>query len=134
MIKSSLFALVLLGACGSDPANTTIDAAKAIDAPAASVVAVTCPATPAAEVTTAEANFSYSPAATTIMQGQIVRFTMSASHNVVPGRVDAMSSTTKTDSGMNVGFNATKCLMFTQTGAYGYHCGPHMFNGTVTVQ
>ncbi|MDB4954512.1 MAG: hypothetical protein JWO36_2081 [Myxococcales bacterium] len=131
MIKNSLVALVLLGACGSSN-NTTADAPRAIDGPPPTIVEVTCPATPAATVTTSDAAFAYTPAMTTITQGQVVKFTMSGSHNVVPGH--AAADSTKTDSGMNVGFGAMKCLMFTQTGTYGFHCLPHQFNGTITVQ
>jgi plastocyanin len=37
------------------------------------------------------------------------------------------------DTGLNVGFGETKCLKFTKQGAFGFHCQPHSFTGTVTV-
>jgi plastocyanin len=33
-----------------------------------------------------------------------------------------------------VNFSETKCFMFTQAGMFGFHCGPHQFNGTIVVQ
>ncbi len=128
MIRFGMVAMVI-AACGSSSSKTP-DAAVKHDAPAASVQMVTCPATPAATVTTS--GFAYSPATTTIMQGQVVQFTMPSSHDVVPGHMP--SDSTISDSGVNVNFSETKCLMFTQTGMYGFHCMPHSFNGTVIVQ
>jgi plastocyanin len=68
---------------------------------------------------------------TMITQGQIVQFVMPSSHDVVPGHVPTDNSIA--DPGLMVNFSETKCLMFTQTGMYGFHCGPHMFNGTIIV-
>ena len=42
-------------------------------------------------------------------------------------------NTTMSDPGLNVGFGATKCLRFTAPGTFGFHCTPHGFAGTVTV-
>jgi plastocyanin len=67
------------------------------------------------------------PSAVSIAVGQIVKFTMPGSHDVEPNR--AMS-----DPGLSVGFGETKCLMFSRTGTFGFHCGPHQFIGTVVVQ
>ncbi len=127
MTRFALCALVL-AACGSD--SKTPDAAVTHDSHPATVQMVTCPATPAATVTTS--GFMYSPMTTTITQGQIVKFMPAIDHNVVPGHVP--SDSTIADPGLNVSFGATTCLMFTQTGMYGFHCGPHMFNGTIVVQ
>jgi plastocyanin len=91
---------------------------------------VTCPATPAATVMTSGS--AYAPMSTTITQGQIVQFVMPASHNVVPGH--HIADNTIADPGLTVNFAETKCFMFTQTGMYGFHCGPHQFDGTVVVQ
>lgn len=128
------FALVFLAvaACGGDDDSNVSapDAAPAIDAPAATVQSVTCPAAPDATVMTSGS--SYSPMMTTISQGQVVKFVMPADHNVVRGHTPADSAIS--DPGVSVGFSETKCLMFTQPGTYGFHCGPHMFNGTVIVQ
>lgn len=121
--------LLVLAACGGDD-NTSIDAPKSIDAPPSAIQAVTCPATPAATVMTS--GFMYSPMSSTITQGQIVQFVMPASHNVVPGHVPSDSALA--DSALTVNFSETKCFMFTSPGTYGFHCGPHSFNGTIVVQ
>jgi plastocyanin len=121
--------LLVLAACGGDD-NTSVDAPKAIDAAPSTVQAVACPATPAATVMTS--GFMYAPMSTTITQGQIVQFVMPASHNVVPGHVPSDSAIA--DSSLNVNFSETKCFMFTSPGMYGFHCGPHSFNGTIVVQ
>jgi plastocyanin len=130
MIRFAIAALAL-AACGSSDTKTA-DAPMSIDSPgmASTVQAVTCPATPAATVMTA--GFAYSPMTTTISQGQIVQFVMPSSHNVVPGHVPTDS--TIADSGLSVNFSETKCFMFTQAGMFGFHCGPHQFNGTIVVQ
>lgn len=128
MLRLAMVAVVLAACGGSD--SKSVDA-KAIDSPTAQMVQmVTCPATPAATVVTSGS--MYSPATTTISQGQIVQFTMPSSHNVVAGHVP--SDTTIADPGLAVNFSETKCFMFTQTGMYGFHCGPHQFNGTIVVQ
>ena len=127
MKRLVMVALVLAACGGSD--NTAIDA-KTIDSPPPSVQMVTCPATPAATVMTS--GFAYSPMSTTISQGQVVKFVMPSEHNVVPGHVPSDSAIA--DPGLTVNFSETKCFMFTQTGTYGFHCGPHSFDGTVVVQ
>ncbi|HSN30707.1 MAG TPA: plastocyanin/azurin family copper-binding protein [Kofleriaceae bacterium] len=120
---------VVLAACGGD--SKTQDAAVTHDSPTSSTVQmVTCPATPAATVTTS--GFMYSPVTTTITQGQIVQFMPASEHDVEPGHTP--TDATIADPGLSVGFGATKCLMFTQAGMYGFHCGPHHFNGTIVVQ
>ena len=122
--------LFALAACGGDDNNTSIDAPASIDAAPSTVQAVTCPATPAATVMTS--GFMYAPMMTNITQGQVVQFVMPSAHNVVPGHVPADS--TIADSSLNVNFSETKCFMFTSPGMYGFHCGPHSFNGTIVVQ
>lgn len=125
------FVFLALAACGGDDNNSMIDAPPVgSDAPASTVQAVTCPATPAATVMTS--GFAYAPMSTTITQGQIVQFVMPASHNVVPGHTP--SDSTIADTVLDVSFSETKCFMFTQIGMYGFHCGPHSFNGTIVVQ
>jgi plastocyanin len=128
LVRASLTLLFTLAAC-SDSSSSTPDAASpGADAAAATVKAVTCPATPAASVTATDGtDTTYSPKMVTISLGQIVKFTMPSTHNVVP-------NPTMSDPGLVVNFNATTCLMFTQTGTFGFHCGPHSFVGTVTVQ
>jgi plastocyanin len=126
-VRLSLFACLVLAACGDDGGGAPD--AKQADAAGATVVMVTCPATPAATVVTTDASFVYNPAATTINQGQVVKFTMSATHNVAPfNGAGAM-----TDPGLTVNFNQEKCLMFTKTGTFKFLCTPHGFTGTVTV-
>jgi plastocyanin len=119
---------LLVAACGSSDSKA-VDAKQA-DTPAATVQMVTCPATPAATVMTS--GFMYAPMSVTISQGQVVKFVMPAEHNAAPGHTP--SDGALADSGLNVDFGATKCLMFTQTGMYGFHCAAHSFNGTVVVQ
>lgn len=127
MTRLALLAFAVLGACGGDSTNTpTPDAPKAADAAPPTVLAVTCPATPAATITTSDATLAYSPASATITQGQVVKFAMSSLHDVEP---DAGG-----DPGLTVGFNEMKCLMFTHPGTFKFHCGPHNFMGTVIVQ
>lgn len=98
------------------------------DASPNKVVPVTCPAGTVPTVTTDDNTSSYSPMATTIAVGGIVKFVTSLEHNVVPNTI------TNTDPGLVVGFNQTRCLEFTVAGTYGFACGPHGFVGTVTVQ
>lgn len=114
----------LASACGGSDGN-----GKPIDAPPSvqTVMAVTCPATPAAAVMTDDASFSFKPASVTVNQGQVVQFTNSGTHDVEPAA--GMS-----DPGLTVGFGQTKCLMFTAPGTYKFKCGPHAFVGTVVVQ
>ncbi len=119
--------LLALVACG-DSKNKTVDAPKQIDAAPATVVAVACPGAPAATIITTDALFMYQPMSATINVGQVVKFMMSASHNVVPNTTDS------SDPGLMVNFNETKCLMFTAPGTFHFHCAPHSFEGSVVVQ
>lgn len=128
-MRSLACAFVLLAACGDDGGTTTPDAPKSIDAPGATVTEVSCTGiTPAAMVMTTDASFSFMPMATTINVGQVVKFTTSLSHNVVPNPAAA-----KTDPGLMVGFGKTVCLKFSAAGTFGFMCAPHSFVGTVTV-
>jgi plastocyanin len=120
-----------LAACGSDSKSAQVDAKSTHDAAASTVVSVSCAGvTPAGTVTIPGS--MYSPTNTTIHQGQVVLFMTTADHDVSPGHTPA--DATITDSGLHVTFSQTGCLMFTQTGDYGFHCSNHMFNGTITVQ
>ena len=143
-----LLLLAVLASCGSDDsptdASVTKDAAKTADAkatvdgattpdaaPAATVQTVDCATvTPAGTVTTIGGSgigASYSPMATTITANGVVKFVMPATHNVIP------DTSTTTDTGLHVDFNATTCLKFTATGTFGFKCQPHNFKGSVTV-
>ncbi len=120
---------LLLAACGDDGGTMTqVDAPAGVDAPTATVMKVTCPALVAATVTTTDASFSYSPMATTITAGSVVKFNTSSSHDVKPNPIAP-----KTDPGLNVGFNEMACLQFTATGTFGFVCSLHSFAGTITV-
>jgi len=127
------FGLTLaLAACGGG--GTTVDAppiidtAPPIDAPPPTVFKVDCPATPDATIgTTAGLPFAYMPPTAMIPVNGVVQFVMPAIHDVEP-------NATMSDSGLHAPFNATTCLMFTKQGMFGFHCGPHLFQGTITVQ
>ncbi len=93
---------------------------------AATVQMVTCPATPAGTITTSDAVDGYMPTSVTINAGQVVKFTTSASHDVSP---DSSSP-----AALHIPFNMTACLMFTQSGTFGFHCSVHAFQGSVVVQ
>ena len=142
--------LVLSTACGGDDSSDGATDALPIDsagpdsgsgtpdsgsgspdaAPAARVVEVTCPATPAASVTTtggAGPSAVFSPASVTINVNDVVKFTTPATHTVAP-------NAPTTDAGLNVGTSQTKCLQFTAADTFHYMCGIHnVMKGTVTV-
>ena len=56
----------------------------------------------------------YSPMATTITVGQIVKFQLESSHNVAP------DTSTTTDTGLAVDFGKTACLKFSKAGKVVY--------------
>ncbi|MCX5743818.1 MAG: plastocyanin/azurin family copper-binding protein [Proteobacteria bacterium] len=116
-----LLSAPVLGACGDDGATPTIDAPVV----AAKVETVTCVGGEP-EITAANGTNAYTPNAQTIAVGGAVKFTMPGAHNVVP-------DPTGSDAGLKVDFTETKCLKFTAAGTYGFHCGPHAFKGTITV-
>jgi len=120
---------LLLAACGDDGGTGPIDSSVPKDSPgAATVMEVSCTGiTPAAMVTTSETTMSYSPMATTITAGQVVKFTTSFSHDVKP---NALSHS---DPGLVVGFNKTACLKFTVAGTFNFVCSSHGFVGSITV-
>ena len=127
LARTSLALLITLAAC-SDSSSNTPDAAPPVDAVPATVTTVTCPATPAASISTSDTNdLSFMPSTASITVGQVIKFTMSLTHSVE-------ADTTMSDPGLAVAKGATKCLMFTKAGTFGFHCNPHGFRGTVTVQ
>src|SRR5688500_4660660 len=99
-----LFPMILVG-CGDDGGTgTPMDSGGSnTDMMAAKVVAVTCPGTPAATVTTVNTTDAFMPMNTTISVGGIVRFVMSSGHNVEPNPIAPMS-----DPATRVGFGETK--------------------------
>ena len=121
LVRTSVALLITLAACSDSSSNTP-------DAAAATVTTVTCPATPAATITAMDGTNAFMPTGVSISVGQVVKFTMPGTHNVVPNPLKP------TDAGLQVNFNETKCLMFTKAGSFGFYCMPHGFPGTVTVQ
>ena len=122
--------ILALAACGgggtSVDAPPVIDTAPPIDSPPPTVFKVNCPATPDATIATTTP-FAYLPPTAMIPLNGVVQFEMPSIHDVEP---NAMMS----DSGLHAPFNATTCLMFTKQGTFGFHCGPHLFQGSITVQ
>lgn len=130
-MKRLAFAALLLAACGGDDGGSvTPDAATTTpdSGTAAKVVAVTCPATPAATVMAVNGTDAYMPMSTTISVGQIVRFQISSFHDVTPNTIAPL-----TDPAIQVSPGQTKCLQFNQAGTYGFYCSPHGFTGSITV-
>ena len=95
--------MIACASCGKDSARVGADAAvtsadaptdappsdgmivvdAALDAPGPMITMVTCPATPAATITTS--GFAFSPQFSTITVGQVVKFQPALSHDVVAG-------------------------------------------------
>ncbi|MBK9037028.1 MAG: hypothetical protein IPL61_38225 [Myxococcales bacterium] len=111
-------ALPLAAACGGDDGGS-----PAIDAPAASITSVACGGATVAGTVTAP-GFAFEPMATTISVGQVVRFTMPATHNAV----------SNTAGQFRVDFGGDSCFRFDTAGTFGFHCEPHQFTGTIVVQ
>lgn len=126
MSVRSLLPLCLLAsaACGDDGA--TPDAPRLIDAPAATVMTVTCPAGNVTTLTTLGTAFDMPTL--TITRGQIVKFVSTPTHPVGPFPGGQM-----TDPGLVVPENQTRCLMFTATGTFKFICTVHQYLGTITV-
>lgn len=135
-------ALIAAGACTS-PSATPLDAKPtppaidatpidaAIDAPpvdggpaggvATEIDCVTSATPPPSFVTASGA--AYNPVNTTINRGGVVKFTMSADHDVA-----------SSVAGLVVAPGTIKCLTFGTPGLYTFHCTPHQFVGTIKVQ
>lgn len=125
-IRSLLAISVLtLAACSDDGGGGTPDAPR-VDAPAATVIAVTCPATPAETIRTQSSSFDKPNV--TISQGAIVQFVSTATHPVAP-----FPTGVDTDPGIVVAEGQTKCLMFTATGTFKFICKTHSYLGTIVV-
>lgn len=108
--------LVSLVACGGDDGGTTVDA------PTGPVARVDCAGATIAATVTAP-GFAFEPMATMISVGQVVQFTMPVAHNAVSN-----------DGLFTAGFNASTCFRFDAARSYTFHCEPHSFTGTITVQ
>jgi plastocyanin len=118
LAKSMPALLLALAACGGggDDASTP-DASSGAD-----VQEVSCTGATIA-VTFTTSGFAYSPASDTISVGEIVRFSPEASHDVVSN-----------DSLFSVGLGGDGCFQFNTAGTYVFHCTPHGFTGTLTVE
>ncbi|HLL24072.1 MAG TPA: hypothetical protein VK427_18195, partial [Kofleriaceae bacterium] len=114
--------VTLLAACGGDDGDSkpTPDAP-----PSAATVALVdpCPASPDATITTKLSAFD--PPATTITQGQVVKFVSTPTHPV--------KAKAGTDPKLAVPENATRCFRFTSPGAYTFECTTHNYSGSITV-
>lgn len=106
--------------------DTAVDAMMDAGNAGPTVVAVTCAGT-LPTVTTSNGTTAYMPSTTTISQGDVVKFVMSSKHDVTP---DATGS----DPGLVVAKGQTKCLKFTATGTFGFHCSAHATMGSIVVQ
>jgi plastocyanin len=127
-LRTSPALLILLVACGGSSGEPP-DAAAPVDAVPATVVTVACPTAAVPTITASDGNdTSYMPRSVTIGVGEIVKFTMPRSHNVVPNTLGT------SDPGLKVNYGETRCLMFTAAGTFGFYCSPHGFSGTVIVQ
>jgi len=127
-IRSSLaLSLLTLAACGGgdDDSGGTPDAASQVDAQVSTVMAVTCPATPAETITTQ--SLSFDKPNVTISRGAIVKFVSTATHPIGP------FAGADTDPGIVVPEGQTKCLMFTASGTFKFVCKVHSYLGTITV-
>jgi plastocyanin len=127
VVVAALAALGLAACGGDEPGdNPMIDAAVQMDAASKVVALATCPSSVAATMTTGATAFS--PSASTVSVGGVVKLTTTVGHNVIPNTL------VSTDSALMVGQNATKCFQFNAAGTYGIACGFHGFAGTITVQ
>lgn len=128
LVRSSLAILILaLATCGGDDGGATVDATTGRDAPASSVMEVTCPTNPAASFITQATSFS--PTTATINVGQIVKFESTSSHPIGPFNGDP----SMTDPGIVVPETKTKCFTFTRAGTFKFICTTHFYAGTLTV-
>ncbi len=125
MQRITLVVGATLAACGGGGSS---DAGKPIDVLGTSIAVVSCTgSSPNRTISTDDDDMTYSPSAVTIQPGEIVKFTMSSTHNVTP-------NATGSDPAIVVPFGGTVCITFPKTGTFGFHCSAHNFQGTVTVQ
>ena len=114
----------LVAACGDDGGGST----PTPDAKPSDIDVVACASGEKGPITTTGSSTDgvFTPNALTVAVGDTVKFVMPSEHDVVPD--------VGGDVNLKVGFSETKCLKFKAAGAYKFHCGPHSFKGTVTVQ
>ncbi len=126
--RISIMMMLAVAACGGSddpPAGVDAPVNNGVDAAAATVVEVS-PCAGETLVVESTGGFRFAPKDTTITVGQIIKFEMGSTHDVAP-------TSAMTDSGLRVGFGATKCLKFTAAGKFNYKCTPHGFTGSVQV-
>lgn len=113
--------ITTMAACGGDDGGSNPQP----DAPPAVTLSVVdpCPATPDATITTLASRFD--PMATTITQGQVVKFMSTSTHPI--------KAQAGTDATLAVPENGTKCFRFTAAGTYKFQCTVHGYAGTITV-
>jgi len=119
-----LSVLFLIGGCGGDDDGAADDdGAPTPDAAESNPVAVVDCATATIAETIVTDGLAYSPNAVTISAGEVVEIHPGATH-------DALSN----DGYFHVGLGEDVCLRFDEVGSYVFHCVPHGFTGTITVQ
>lgn len=120
-------ALLVLAACETGGGGQTVTVDAPPDVPPIPVVELSsCPPTVANTIVDSPTMFI--PKTVTIPVGDVVKFTITAEHFVIPNTL------TTTDDALRIGRGQTKCFRFNVPGVYGFLCGVHSFTGTITVQ
>lgn len=127
-MKRFAWTVLLLAACGGDDGSTPQSDAPTMNTN--KVQTVTCPTTADAMVMTTATVDAYMPATQTVPKNAVVKFVMASVHDVGPNTIGGKTS----DPGLVVGFGATKCLKFTESGEFNFFCSAHGFAGVITVQ
>ena len=125
MAKLTVALFLVLGGCGDDGGGG--DDQPDIDAGAEAVESVSCTGATIAQTITTD-GFAYSPVDSTISVGEIVQFSPLATHDVQSGNPGSP------DGLFTVGLGGTGCFQFNEAGDYPFHCGPHQFAGSLTVE
>jgi plastocyanin len=116
--------MLVFAACeAGGSSSVSVDASP--DAPIPVVELSSCPMLVAATIIDSPTMFI--PKTVTIPAGEVVKFTITAEHFVLPNTL------TTTDPALNIGRGQTKCFEFNVPGTYGFLCGVHSFTGTITV-
>ena len=127
MAKLTVALFLVLGACGGGDDGGSGDDGQSPDAEVSSVTEVDCASATIAQTITTS-GFAYSPSSATISAGEVVEFTPQAGHDVQsgnPGSPDGLFTVSLAGQG---------CFRFDDPGTYPFHCGPHQFAGSLTVQ
>jgi plastocyanin len=127
MRNSLVLVMVFAAGCetGGGGESVTVDAAP--DTPPVAVVALSsCPSTVAAEII--DSPTAFIPKDSTISIGEVVKFTITSEHFVIPNTLQT------TDPALMVSRGQTKCFKFNVAGTYNFLCGVHSFPGSIKVQ